>query len=201
MPKYVEERELHPVPGAFGVTMALAQWIRFHRADADFYEGVGRYAPGKCLRIYIEEEYGYREWLWTYFGTVEEFVRDWKEGNRPIAPRCNGRGWPTPYGHPQLYGEFDEITWRPKYCAKRPRQWMQEYDPAWTTGISEHPYIVETGYPVFCINGRYGFDGTAHVHEEEDSVLNISFYRLRGLNDPQVEIVSERVLDEMAKIA
>ena len=204
MPKYVEEREVMPVPGAFGVTMALSDWIRAHRADADFYNGDGRYKH--CLRIYLEEEYGYREWLWTYPGTAEELVEDWAAGNRPLAPRYQGRGWSRPGWRPDYRGDFDEITWRPNYCRQRPDPWIVEHLGDYTMGTgrretSIYPLLIQTGYPVLCIEGRDGFDGTAHVHEDEDSVLNVSYFRVRGLHNPEVEIVPHMVLEEMSKLA
>jgi hypothetical protein len=197
MPKYVEEREMPPVPGAFGVTMELGQWIRSHRADADFYEGTGPYKD--CLRILIEEEYGYKTWLWTYFGTVEQLISDWKTGHRPVYSGTGRNMYGIPRSLPWS-GELDEITWRPKYCAKTPA-FQDPRELVWMNGIGEHPYIIETGYPVLCIDGIDGFDGTAHVHEHDDSVLDISFYKLRGLRDVEVEVVPWRVLGEMSKIA
>lgn len=205
MPKYVEEREIPPVAGAFGTTMSLQQWMRSHRADADFYEGTGSYR--NALRIYVEEECGYREWVWTFFGTVEELVQEWKAGRRPIYPTVWADPLSPSYFHrgyrtaPHFHGEVHEITWRPKYCRQRPKPFLVDPDLVWMNGLGAHPYIVETGYPLLCIDGRDGFDGRAHVHEEDDTVLDISFYKLTGLHDIQVEIVAEKVLGEMAKIA
>ena len=34
--------------------------------------------------IFIEEEYGYRMWLWTYPGTKGELLADWKVGKAPL---------------------------------------------------------------------------------------------------------------------
>ena len=34
--------------------------------------------------VFVEEEYGYRIWLWTYPGTKEELVADWKAGKAPL---------------------------------------------------------------------------------------------------------------------
>jgi hypothetical protein len=36
------------------------------------------------MKIYICEEYGYREWIWDYPGTVEELISDWKAGIAPL---------------------------------------------------------------------------------------------------------------------
>ena len=36
------------------------------------------------ITVFVEEEYGYRNWLWTYPGTKEELVADWKAGKAPL---------------------------------------------------------------------------------------------------------------------
>lgn len=41
----------------------------------------GEAQPG--LVIWVEEEYGYRDWRWDYPGTVEELVADWNDGLAP----------------------------------------------------------------------------------------------------------------------
>lgn len=200
MPKYVEDREILPVAGAFGVSMSLAQWIRSHRSDADLYEGTGPYRD--ALFIHLEEEWGYRDWLWIYFGTVEDLIQDWREGRRPISPRYTPSDYYRRYDPELAYdGELHEITWRPKYCRVRPKELLMDPDVVWTHGVGDHPYLMETGYPMLCIDGRKGFHGSAHVHEGDDTVLNIGYYKLTGLDEVRVEIVPERVLGELSKIA
>jgi hypothetical protein len=36
------------------------------------------------MRIYVEEEYGYRQWEWLYPGTPDELIADWKAGVAPL---------------------------------------------------------------------------------------------------------------------
>jgi hypothetical protein len=36
------------------------------------------------IKVFIDEEYGYRYWIWTYPGTAEELIEDWKKGNAPL---------------------------------------------------------------------------------------------------------------------
>lgn len=36
------------------------------------------------LKILIEEEYGYRYWIWTHPGTKEELLTDWNKGEAPL---------------------------------------------------------------------------------------------------------------------
>ena len=31
------------------------------------------------VRVFVREEYGYREWLWRFAGTVEELIAYWQE--------------------------------------------------------------------------------------------------------------------------
>lgn len=38
-----------------------------------------------AVRIWVQEEFGYREWMWTHPGTVEDVVADWKAGRCPIS--------------------------------------------------------------------------------------------------------------------
>jgi hypothetical protein len=40
--------------------------------------------PGDALVVALEEEYGYRYWLWVYPGTVEQLKADWKRGHAPM---------------------------------------------------------------------------------------------------------------------
>lgn len=40
------------------------------------------------LKVLIEEEYGYRYWSWSFPGTAEELVAEWKAGRTP-----NGIGY------------------------------------------------------------------------------------------------------------
>jgi len=37
------------------------------------------------MRIWIREEFGYRDWLWTFDGTKEEVLLQWKLGRAPIS--------------------------------------------------------------------------------------------------------------------
>lgn len=41
------------------------------------------------LVIHVSEEYGYREWVWYYPGTVDDLKRDW---NARRAPYARARG-------------------------------------------------------------------------------------------------------------
>lgn len=175
MPKYVERDKVRPIPGAFGLERSKEEWERRYRPMGSFYDGTGKYRH--ALRILIDEEYGYREWLWTYFGTVEELVADWKAGRRPVSfwGAAKGGGWK---------GELDQVHWSAR-----------------EDGVSRL-YLVETGEIIGCIT-RYwvhepgGPDGTAHVHEQDDSSLRIRYYELHGL-DPVTEKI--HVLDAMAAI-
>ena len=57
------------------------------------------------LKILVEEGYGYRYWLWKYYGTVEELVEEWLALTEPLYGihqhfPLNGRliplhSWPT----------------------------------------------------------------------------------------------------------
>ena len=34
-------------------------------------------------KVWVTEEYGYREWLWIHPGSVDDVVADWKAGRIP----------------------------------------------------------------------------------------------------------------------
>lgn len=36
------------------------------------------------LKIYLDEEYGHRGWLWTFPGSKEELIEDWKNSKAPL---------------------------------------------------------------------------------------------------------------------
>lgn len=36
------------------------------------------------MKILVEEEYGYRCWLWVFPGTTAELIADWKAGKAPL---------------------------------------------------------------------------------------------------------------------
>jgi hypothetical protein len=198
MPIYMEERDLRPVPGAFGITMRREEWERLNRPDRDFLDGTGPYK--NHLRIHIDEEYGYKEWLWTYPGTVRELVEDWKAGYRPVFGRHSWNWswkWSSELERKGFRGELDEITWK-------------EYSlpsPGLQTGVlrslpsrrqrSEHPIIVETGQPVTFLTDIDSFHGEAHIHQEDDSWLKVSYYELYGLREVK-EII--HVLDALASL-
>lgn len=47
-------------------------------------EGGDNIVMDKNLIILMNEEYGYREWCWSYPGTEEELIEDWKRGLIPF---------------------------------------------------------------------------------------------------------------------
>ena len=42
------------------------------------------------LKIYIEEEYGFRHWVWNYVGTKKQLIADWKAGKYPTENYLDG---------------------------------------------------------------------------------------------------------------
>ena len=37
------------------------------------------------IKVFVEEEYGYRYWIWEYPGTKEELIADWKAHKAPLC--------------------------------------------------------------------------------------------------------------------
>lgn len=190
----IDDRELLPVPGAFGFDKQQQVQHFRRRADKDFLDGTGHYAG--YLRIHVEEECGYRDWLWTYPGTIKQLVQDWKDGRRPISPsRRVARNYHAAYsGRGYFDGELDEIYWDRDYYMGADGE---EHVYRW-------PCLAETGAALnFATNyarrrtEHNGFDGFAHIHQQDDSYLSISYYELRGLDDVEETVA---VLDALADI-
>ncbi len=104
------------------------------------------------MRVYIDEEYGWKLWVWTYPGTPEELVADWKAGRVPAL------------GYLQKSGGFRSLSLErleePK-CGNGP--WAGEEEEAeWYEAMrAEWDRIMGT------------MDAFCHLHEEDDSWLKI----------------------------
>lgn len=185
----LHERELQPIHGAFGFDKALQVGEFMRRADKDFLDGTGRYKG--LLRIHIEEEYGFRDWLWTYPGTIKQLADDWKEGRRPVSPSCRvARGVHAYTGRNYFDGELDEIFWdRDYYLSDDGEEHVHRW-PVLVTNQEQLRFVQrKTKYN--------GFDGYAHIHEQDDSYLHVGYYKLTGLDDVGETI---DVLDALADI-
>ena len=53
------------------------------------------------LKIYVEEEYGFRNWVWMFPGSIPELVAEWKAGRAPLNYFDPSLG--------KLKGEFTEF--------------------------------------------------------------------------------------------
>lgn len=105
--------------------------------------------PRDALVVAVQEEYGYREWLWVYPGTVEELRADWEAGRAPtnfFNPRNgNYRGTMVLIADEDWNEEGEAIT--------NPYGTRDELDAvSWAAS-------------------RAGL--SAHVHVEDDTYLNI----------------------------
>lgn len=78
------------------------------------------------LKIYVDEEYGYRSWVWTFPGTKKELQAAWDRGDRPDC-----------FLNPS-FGKYPGTM----------KQTSGHFDPK-------------------------SFDGYAHVHEKEDTWLDL----------------------------
>ena len=72
------------------------------------------------LKILVEEEYGFRWWLWKFTGSKEELITDWKNGRIPLKkitvngqspPKKNFRGTLTEIS----LDEVEVHRFNPKY--------------------------------------------------------------------------------------
>ena len=123
-------------------------------------------ASNSALLVFIEEEYGWRYWRWEYPGTADELRADWKAGRVP-----KDLGYVASV--PGFRGTITEIEPMADY-------W--ERVEAGTEGLSD-----EAALAVIDANekelveelGREwskflaGFGAQAHIHEEDDTWLQI----------------------------
>jgi len=176
MPKYVERDKVRPIPGAFGLERSKEAWEKRNRASAGYLSCSRRYS--NHLYIFVEEEYGYRSYLWVYPGEAEELVEDWCNGRTPWGNR-NGLGR-------RFKGEFDAVEFESPE-SERGLPWPR----------SLQLVLCETGEVFEGFRHLSDFDGSAHIHEEEDSALRVGYYEVRGVREPKVTI---HVLDALAAI-
>jgi len=173
MPKYREERQLKaPVPGAFGLG------ANGDARDMDLWQLTQRQARYRDrLYIFVEEEYGYASYLWTYPGTPEELVDDWCAGRVP---------WSGPLDKPLYRGEFNPAAFH-THEANRGMPYPRSLELR----------LTETNQVVEGFSHISHFDGIAHYHEEDDSHLRVGFYEVNGFRKPEVVF---HVLDALAAI-
>lgn len=171
MGKYIEQDTERSVPGAFGngsprgIRRSPTAWVNYLNRKVSYLND---------LYIYVEEEYGYRAFLWIYPGDKEALVDDWVKGRTP---------WLVDYDHK---GEFIPVDFTT--CAS------DRYKP--------YPRKLElvacdSGQVIKGFSELAHFDGLAHIHEEDDSYLKIEYYEVRGIKHPKVEM---HILDALAAI-
>lgn len=102
------------------------------------------------LRIYIDEEYGYRAWLWKYPGTLDQLISAWEAGYAPLN-----------FFDPRL-GEF-EGDLLPLTCETWPL--LDFWD---RMGANTAQELLTK-----C-------DAYAHVHDDDDTYLKIGDERIPG---------------------
>jgi len=141
--------------------------------SADYLNRTGPYA--NRLYVYVQEEYGYASYLWVYPGTPKELVDDWCNQRTPWAKADFSDGCIPPPGPYLFRGEFDLADFR-SIEEDRKSPWPRRM-VLYLSGTSE---VVE-GFAHIS-----DFDGSAHVHEEDDSGLRVGRYEVKGLLEPRV---------------
>jgi hypothetical protein len=102
-------------------------------------------------KIWITEEYGYREWIWEYPGTQEELIADWAAGKAPLNFFNPSSG----------AGELYKGT-------------MTQFDICELMDVDGFKLLLLGGDSTQEVMERIGAVGRAHVHEEEDTWLSIN---------------------------
>ena len=116
-------------------------------------------------RVWITEEYGYREWLWIHPGAVDDVVADWKLGKIPpciyvygLAPRSD-----------DFQGSCEEFDPRLVHWQKlvSDTEGRAETDPYLQGAIELHTRM--THEDELC--RQYGILVRGHCHEWDDTGL------------------------------
>jgi hypothetical protein len=113
----------------------------------------------------IEEEFGFRDWVWAFPGTPAEALAEWKAGRRPLHGNKTG-----------FLGTIHQVgfipVWRnqPDFHCKDKRRWefcfpCQEVQVEEFQGSDLVPFPAITNYTQFA--------GEGHVHEEDDTYLDV----------------------------
>lgn len=105
----------------------------------------------KPLRIWFEEEYGYRNYIWIYPGTKRELINDYVAGKAPFRENYNGF--------------LTEISIESRI--RKP-------------GVNYIEFVDHDG-EVQPERAIADFDGEIHYHEQDDSFLKIDGVHLEGL--------------------
>lgn len=141
-----------------------------------------------ATKVWVTEEYGYREWLWVHPGTADDVVVAWQ------ARRC-----PVTFWGLRAAGEYDGTCeeWDPR---EAPNQALEDTfaahraacpvcieagdSPHMHMPFGERPsaecpealalckaYLARAAPDVLCT--KHGVEVVAHVHEEDDSGLRV----------------------------
>ena len=149
-------------------------------------------------KVWVTEEYGYREWLWIHPGSVDDVVADWKAGRIPTCihvyrydDASREAHWDSCVENWQLPEEEREkrsnSLWEPQtgnYAGTcqlwdpKLAHWMkleqdcsghEDDEPFLRAAIELHTRV--TQYDALC--QEHGITMGAHCHEWDDSSLHI----------------------------
>lgn len=130
------------------------------------------------LKIFVEEEYGYRDWVWFFPGTKEEALADWKAGRRPVC------FWGA-NSQNQFRGRISQIFFKRDETKQGPESLIpfefsnemnEDGDPINTLFDAQGEPV---GIAIEGITNVTLFDGRGHVHEQNDTYLEIGETCLR----------------------
>lgn len=118
-------------------------------------------------KVWITEEYGYREWLWTHPGDADDVVAAWKRGDVPVNfwGLREGQAWA---GTCEQFYPADEMHEKAAAAIE-----ALNLDPT----DENHPFVkealamLEVAARPDAIMRQYGCVAHAHVHEHADTCL------------------------------
>ena len=131
----------------------------------------------------IEEEYGYRDWIWAFPGPPAEALAEWKAGRRPVGALVDGpiKGTIHQVNYIFPWSRKSALSFpafhcdgksRDDFCDECDKVTVIEYVPVPApAGAASAFFMAEKPFPA--ITSRRQFAGEGHAHEEDDTYLDV----------------------------
>lgn len=124
------------------------------------------------LKIILEEEYGYRTWLWSYPESKEQLIADWLAGNAPLNFFNPSKG-----NYKGTMERFeDHIYTQPKYDLLNEERPGKTSTEAYQEQLKQYQAEFNSVYPI-----------QGHIHDRYDTYLVIdgqTYDRDPDMNQP-----------------
>jgi len=129
------------------------------------------------IYIELEEEYGYRQWIWAFPGTAEEALAEWEAGYRPLGffgPSNKGFKGTIHQVHYTYVWSDVSPRGKPFHCQGRGRaNFCDECSKLVVTEYVSSDDSTGTEIPFSAVTSFKDFSGHGHVHEKDDTYLEV----------------------------